>query len=66
MFKKVVGKGWRNSVMQRRIYARFAPQCQVEVCLYLLLLQQTHQISKERGRGMGQADEQNPRYCMKG
>ena len=21
-FKKVVGKGWRNSVMQRRIYGR--------------------------------------------
>ena len=24
IFKKVIGKGWRNSVMQRRIYGRLA------------------------------------------
>ena len=30
IFKKVIGKGWRNSVMQRRIYGRLTKSAKKE------------------------------------
>ena len=59
IFKKVIGKGWRNSVMQRRIYGRLTSEnTSVSVVLKNLTMK-VDKVRKEGGRRLGEADEAN-------
>ena len=60
MIKHVIGKGWRNSVMQRRIYGRLTSENTSLLCsVKIILTMKVDKVRKEGGRRLGEADEAN-------